>query len=71
MAQDAYYYYRGAKGVAPYSLSIRSARKVGKDFRKDDQNFLYDVTKEYGLWNYYFGYGVVDAYNAVLLTPVY
>ncbi len=42
-------------------IIAKSAKKVGND--------PYDSVKKYGLWNYRYGYGLVDAYNAVLLTP--
>lgn len=41
----------------------RNAKKVGK--------YGYNKTKQYGSWNEHYGYGLIDAYNAVLNTPRY
>ena len=53
------------------TVIARTARKVGRDFRNNYKEFEYDVNKEYGSWNMFCGYGLVDAYEAVLLTPRY
>lgn len=42
-------------------IIARTAKKVG--------NVLYDKNKEFGTWNERYGYGLIDAYNAVLNTP--
>ena len=31
--------------------------------------FNYNINKEFGAWNMFAGYGLVDAYNAVKTTP--
>lgn len=41
----------------------RTARKVG--------NLPYDAEKEYGTWNEHFGYGLLNAEEAVKNTPLY
>ncbi len=42
-------------------IIAKNAKKIG--------NRAYNITKTYGTWNEYYGYGLVDAYNAVLNTP--
>lgn len=49
-------------------IIARTAKKVGKHFYTR-LPLSYDKEKQYGLWNQYSGYGLVDAYNAVLNTP--
>ena len=53
------------------TVIARTARKVGRDFRNNYKEFEYDVNKEYGSWNMFSGYGLVDACEAVLFTPRY
>ena len=43
------------------SILARSAKKIG--------DYEYDTEKEFGVWNEHYGYGLIDAYNAVALTP--
>ncbi|MDE6416739.1 MAG: S8 family serine peptidase [Duncaniella sp.] len=43
------------------AILARSAKKIG--------NVSYDVEKKYGSWNEQYGYGMVDAYSAVISTP--
>ena len=43
------------------SILARSAKKIG--------DYEYDTEKEFGVWNEHYGYGLIDAYNAVTLTP--
>ena len=38
-----------------------NAKKIG--------NYPYDINKAYGIWNEYYGYGLIDAYQTVLTTP--
>ena len=33
-------------------------------------NMSYDMLKEFGTWNEYYGYGLVDAYESVINTPL-
>ena len=42
-------------------IIARNAKKVGTK--------AYSINKKYGTWNEYYGYGLVDAYKAVLNTP--
>ncbi len=42
-------------------IIARNAKKVGTK--------AYSTTKKYGTWNEYYGYGLVDAYKAVINTP--
>lgn len=42
-------------------IIARNAKKVGTK--------AYSTNKKYGTWNEYYGYGLVDAYKAVLNTP--
>ena len=42
-------------------ILARSAKKIG--------DYEYDTEKEFGVWNEHYGYGLIDAYNAVILTP--
>lgn len=44
-------------------IMARNAKKIG--------TYGYDTTKEFGSWNEYYGYGLVDAYESVLNTPRY
>jgi len=41
----------------------KTAQKIG--------SYSYDTTKSYGTWNERYGYGLVDAYEAVINTPRY
>ena len=43
------------------SILAKSADKIGP--------YRYDTTKVYGTWNKYYGYGLVNAANAVKRTP--
>lgn len=54
----------------------RTARKVCTNIKeytdekyKIGEAYRYDAVKEFGTWNKYTGYGLVDAYKAVLNTP--
>ena len=42
-------------------ILARSAKKIG--------DYEYDTEAEFGIWNERYGYGLIDAYNAVKLTP--
>lgn len=42
-------------------IIAKNAKKIGSK--------VYDQTKVYGFWNEYYGYGLVDAYKAVINTP--
>lgn len=50
-------------------LSATKVREImGKTAQKIG-SYPYDTTKTYGTWNERYGYGLVDAYNAVINTP--
>lgn len=42
-------------------IIAKSAQKVG--------NIPYNINNTYGTWNKYYGYGLIDAYKAVINTP--
>jgi subtilisin family serine protease len=42
-------------------IIAKNAKKVGTE--------PYSTNKTYGTWNEYYGYGLIDAYNAVINTP--
>ena len=57
-------------------IIARTARKVcinKKEYTDENYSvgepYRYDTLKEFGLWNQYTGYGLIDAYNAVINTP--
>ncbi len=41
-------------------ILVKTAKKIGP--------YKYDTEKEYGPWNEYYGYGLVDADSAVQMT---
>lgn len=41
----------------------RNTKKIG--------NLPYSITKSYGTWNEYYGYGLIDAYQAIVHTPLF
>ncbi len=49
------------KAAQVREIIAKSAKQVG--------DMPYDTKKEFGDWNKYYGYGLVDAYNAVMNTP--
>lgn len=51
------------------SLSQTEVRKIIAKNAKKIGAYPYNITKKYGTWNEKFGYGLVDAYNAVINTP--
>ena len=65
-AQDSYYYCSGDK-----VLLTEHSTKVVAMAPKGIGSYPYDTTKTYGTWNERYGYGLVDAYNAVINTPRY
>lgn len=50
-------------------ILARTAKKVGNDRFAVGYKYTYDVNKEFGKWNMDCGYGLVDAYEAVVNTP--
>lgn len=51
------------------SLSMTAVREIIGKSAKKVGTYLYDTNKEYGSWNERYGYGLIDAYNAVISTP--
>lgn len=51
------------------SLTANEVRKVIAQNTKKIGTYEYDKTKEFGTWNEHYGYGLIDAYKAVLNTP--
>lgn len=52
-------------------LSAAQVREIiGKNTKKIG-NIPYSTNKTYGSWNEYYGYGLIDAYEAVIHTPLY
>lgn len=52
-------------------LTAAQVREIIAKNTKKIGNYTYDTTKQYGSWNKHYGYGVIDAYHAVLNTPRY
>lgn len=50
------------------SLTYKEVREILAKTAKKVGNYEYDTTKEYGQWNEYYGYGLVDADSAVQMT---
>ena len=42
-------------------IIARNTKKIGE--------YKYDKVKEFGTWNEHYGYGLIDAYKAVINTP--
>lgn len=51
------------------SLTAAKVREIIARNTKKIGTKAYSITKTYGSWNEYYGYGLVDAYNAVIHTP--
>lgn len=51
------------------NLSINKVREIIAKNTKKKPNMSLSKTKEFGTWNEKFGYGLVDAYKAVINTP--
>lgn len=64
-AQDSYYYCSGDKVL----LTEHSTKVVAMAPKGNSFSLPFDTTKTYGTWNERYGYGLVDAYNAVINTP--
>jgi len=75
-------YKSGTSMAAPHVAGVASlilernpeltATKVREIIAKNAQkigSYPYDTTKTYGTWNEHYGYGLVDAYNAIINTP--
>lgn len=53
------------------NLSASEVRSIiGKNTKKIG-NLPYSITKSYGTWNEYYGYGLIDAYQAIVHTPLF
>lgn len=53
------------------ALSALKVREIIAKSTKQVGDKLYDTTKEFGQWNKWYGYGMIDAYKAVINTPRY
>lgn len=51
------------------ALSALKVREIIAKSTKQVGNKPYDITKEFGKWNKWYGYGMIDAYKAVINTP--
>lgn len=51
------------------SLSIADVREIIAKSAKKIGSIPYDTYKDGELWNQYYGFGLVDAFKAVLRTP--
>lgn len=52
-------------------LTAAQVREIIAKNTKKVGNYTYNTTKQYGSWNKHYGYGLIDAYHAVLNTPRY
>ena len=50
------------------TLTYKEVREILAKTAKKIGGYEYDTNKEYGPWNEYYGYGLVDANNAVQMT---
>lgn len=50
------------------SLTYKEVREILAKTAKKIGDYEYDTDKEYGSWNEYYGYGLVDANSAVQMT---
>ena len=50
-------------------LTVNQVNSIICRNAKKKPDIIFDVPKPYGLWNNKYGYGLVDAYNAVTHTP--
>lgn len=51
------------------SLTALQVREILAKSTKQVGDKPYDITKEFGQWNQWYGYGMIDAYKAVMNTP--
>lgn len=51
------------------SLTAKKVREIIAKNTKKVGTRPYDINKTYGTWNEYYGYGLIDAYKAVINTP--
>ena len=51
------------------SLTAKEVREIIAKNTKKVGNLPYDTNKAYGSWNERYGYGLIDAYNAIINTP--
>ncbi len=51
------------------SLTAKKVREIIAKNTKKVGNIPYSITKTYGTWNEKYGYGLIDAYKAVINTP--
>lgn len=50
-------------------LTAEKVREIIGEHAKKVGAFSYNTTKEFGTWNKYYGYGLVNAYESVINTP--
>jgi subtilisin family serine protease len=51
------------------ALTAKKVREIMAKNAKKIGTLPYDTDKEYGTWNEHYGYGLIDAYQAVINTP--
>ncbi len=51
------------------SLTAKKVREIIAKNTKKVGSISYSTNKNYGTWNEYYGYGLIDAYKAVINTP--
>lgn len=51
------------------SLTAKKVREIIAKNTKKIGNIPYSTNKIYGTWNIKYGYGLIDAYKAVINTP--
>lgn len=51
------------------SLTAKKVREIIAKNTKKVGNIPYGINKIYGSWNEHYGYGLIDAYQAVINTP--
>lgn len=79
---NEYGYYNGTSAACPHvsgvaalilernpALTHSQVREILGKSTKKVGNLPYNVNNEFGKWNKYYGYGLIDAYKAVLNTP--
>ena len=50
------------------NLTVREIREILAQTATKLNTMEFSKTKEYGLWNEYYGYGLVNAYDAVIMS---
>ena len=81
LPDDNYGFYSGTSMAAPHvagivalmlernpNLTVREIREILAQTATKLNTMEFSKTKEYGLWNEYYGYGLVNAYDAVIMS---